>query len=72
MMDRKSVEERKPPESKEFNTVEQDGVMRNESVNTLDLASGYWQVELGPEDREKTALVTHQGLYEFNVMPFGL
>ena len=71
-MGRKSVEKRKPPESKKFNTVEQDGVMRNESVSTLDLASGYWQVELGPEDREKTAFVTHQGLYEFNVTPFGL
>ena len=25
-----------------------------------------------PESREKTAFVTHNGLYEFNVMPFGL
>jgi hypothetical protein len=39
---------------------------------TLDLASGYWQVEMDPNDREKSAFVTHQGLYEFNVMPFGL
>src|SRR5438105_7019735 len=39
---------------------------------SLDLASGYWQVEMDPKDREKTAFVTKQGLFEFNVMPFGL
>ena len=40
--------------------------------STLDLLSGYWQVEVDPEDREKTAFCTHEGLFEFRVMPFGL
>ena len=39
---------------------------------TLDLASGYWQVEVDPCDKEKTAFSTSQGHFEFNVMPFGL
>ena len=38
----------------------------------IDLTKGYCQVEMAPADREKTAFCTQKGLFEFNVMPFGL
>ena len=39
---------------------------------TLDLLMGYYHIPLREEDRPKTAFISHQGLYVFNVMRFGL
>ena len=49
-----------------------DSLQEAKFVSTLDLRSGYWQVEMDKTSREKTAFVTHKGLFEFNVMPYGL
>ena len=49
-----------------------DSLSGSAYFTTLDLASGYWQVELEETAKEKTAFSTHGGHFEFNVMPFGL
>jgi len=40
--------------------------------SSLDLAAGYWQLRLRPEECERTAFGTHIGHYEWKVLPMGL
>ena len=49
-----------------------DQLGKSRYFTTLDLASGYWQIRVDKPSREKTAFITHHGLFEFCVMPFGL
>jgi hypothetical protein len=39
---------------------------------SLDMASGYHQFSINKASREKTAFIAKSGLYEYNVLPFGL
>ena len=38
----------------------------------LDLKSGFYQIPINDNDKEKTAFITPFGLYQFNVLPMGL
>lgn len=49
-----------------------DKLGRCQYFSTLDLAKGFYQIEVHPDDRSKTAFSTSNGHYEFNRMPFGL
>lgn len=39
---------------------------------TLDANSGYWQIEIDDDGRDKTSFTSHHGLFRFKRMPFGL
>ena len=49
-----------------------DALAGSTVFSTMDLKSGYWQVPVKQEDRDKTTFVTHQGLYRWKRAPFGL
>jgi len=36
------------------------------------MKSGFWQIQIDPKDRYKTAFIVPFGQYKWNVMPFGL
>ena len=47
--------------------------MAGSSIFTkMDLRSGFHQILVLPEHRERTAFQTRYGSYQFRVMPFGL
>ena len=49
-----------------------DTLGKSRYFTTLDLSSGFWQIEMDPATRDKSAFSTHCGLHEFVRMPFGM
>ena len=49
-----------------------DSLGRSKIFTVFDMASGYHQISIKPEHREKTAFSCHRGHFQFIKMPFGL
>ena len=49
-----------------------DSLAGSQFYSTLDMNSGYWQIELEEADQHKTAFITKYGLFEWTRMGFGL
>lgn len=49
-----------------------DSLAGSKWYSTMDLNSGFWQVGLSNDSRERTAFSTSLGLFHFTVMPFDL
>ena len=49
-----------------------DQLWKAKYFSCLDMASGYHQIPLKPEDKQKTAFSTEKGYFEFNRICFGL
>jgi Reverse transcriptase (RNA-dependent DNA polymerase) len=49
-----------------------DSLGEAEFFSTLDANTGLWQIEVSPEDRDKTTFSCHVGMHRFLRIPFGL
>ena len=49
-----------------------DKLLGTQLFTSIDLQSGYHQIRIHEHDVPKTAFITHRGLYEYQVLPFGL
>ncbi|CAC5420621.1 Retrovirus-related Pol polyprotein from transposon 17.6 [Mytilus coruscus] len=48
------------------------GEAKAKFYSTVDMFNGYHQIKLDPETKHKTAFTCHEGVFEFNRLPFGL
>ena len=55
-------------------TVEEiiDQIGQSTVISKLNLAKGFHQVPMAPEDKKKTAFICHVGKFQYQLMPFGV
>ena len=53
-------------------SLESLGSAKAKLFSTLDLLKGYWQIAIEESSKRYTAFITHDGVFEYNRMPFGL
>ena len=72
-IDYRKLNERTIPD--EFPLPRQDAILQaltgSQWLTTLDAVSGFTQLSMADDAKEKTAFRTHRGLYQFCCMPFG-
>lgn len=63
-----------PKDSYPLPTIDQlvDSTTCHRLYSFIDAAQGYHQIPMKKEGEEKTSFITHEGLYCYKVMPFGL
>ena len=63
-----------PKDSYPLPTIDQlvDSTACHQLYSFIDAAQGYHQIPMKKENEEKTSFITHEGLYCYKVMPFGL
>jgi hypothetical protein len=49
-----------------------DALAEAKYMTTFDFTSGYWQIPIAEEDKEKTAFTVKSGRWEYNVLPMGI
>ena len=49
-----------------------DSLAGSTLFSTLNLASGYWQVEVASDDKEKTTFLMPQGHFDFNIIHYAI
>ena len=49
-----------------------DQLGKSKYFSSLDLASGYWQIPMNPEDAHKTTFRTRKDIFQFTRIRFGL